>query len=107
MLHKLRSKPTAGSDCFVLDVLILSEMHRRVAARCVEDIVLYDYKQARKCALLPFMVDKFQEVFALQEEARDRQGKRVQQVLEQVRQLEKSSWDRSDAAEDMGSAAEP
>lgn len=42
--HKLRAAPTASTDSFILDVLILSERHQRPAARCVEDIVVYDYR---------------------------------------------------------------
>jgi hypothetical protein len=103
VLHKLRNKPEADSDHFILDVLILSESQRRAAARCVEDIVVYDYKKGRKSPLPPFMVDKFRETFELQEQAREEYSGRVARLLERVQRLEKSSWDRADAKEDFGS----
>jgi hypothetical protein len=107
VLHKLRNKPTSDSDHFILDVLILSELHKRAAARCVEDIVVYDYKTARKSAMSPFMVTKLQEVFDLQEQAKQANVKKAADLIEQVRRLETSSWDRPDAQEDFGSAANP
>ncbi|KAF2868999.1 thioesterase-like superfamily-domain-containing protein [Massariosphaeria phaeospora] len=107
VLHKLRNKPTSDTDHFILDVMILSEVHRRPAARCVEDIVIYDYKGARKMPLQPFMVDKFKETFELQEQAKETYGKRVTELTERVRELEQDSWDRPDAKEDFGSAENP
>jgi hypothetical protein len=107
VLHKLRDRPVPNTDHFTLDVLILSEAHRRAAARCVEDIVVYDYKQSKKSPLMPFMVDKFQETFDLQEQAKERNGNRVRTLLGRVRELEKSSWDRPGAVEDFGSATSP
>ncbi|CAO2656210.1 Nn.00g050130.m01.CDS01 [Neocucurbitaria sp. VM-36] len=107
VLHKLRNKPTTATDHFILDVLILSEVHRRPAARCIEDIVVYDYKKAQKSALMPFMMDKFRETFELQEQMKEHCSSRVKTLLDRVRQLEKGSWDRRDAKEDFGSAANP
>ncbi|RAR13261.1 Thioesterase/thiol ester dehydrase-isomerase [Stemphylium lycopersici] len=104
VLHKLRSNPAKDTDHFVLDVLILSEAHRRPAARCIEDIVVYDYRTARKSPLPPFMIEKFQETFKLQEQTKEKNSGRVRALLGRVRALEKSSWDRPDAKEDFGSA---
>jgi len=104
VLHKLRTEPVEATDHFILDVLILSERHQRPAARCVEDIVVYDYRKAKKTPLQPFMVEKFRETFRLQEEARRRNGERVRELLERARELEKGSWDREGAVEDLGSA---
>ena len=101
--HKLRSAPTASTDSFILDVLILSEKHQRPAARCVEDIVVYDYRRRTKSPLRDFMVEKFQETFQMQEEAKQRNEQRIRDLLERVRGLERESWDRADAVEDVGS----
>ncbi|GAB7337396.1 hypothetical protein MBLNU457_g2741t1 [Dothideomycetes sp. NU457] len=70
--HKLGGRPTKDTDSFVLDVLILSEVHQRPAARCVEDIVVYDYRKGKKTPLAPFMADAFKETWRLQEEAKRR-----------------------------------
>lgn len=83
--------------------MILSEAQRRAAARCVEDIVVYDYRTAKKSPLPPFMIDKFRQTFELQEEAREKNSARVRSLLGRVRELEKSSWDRPGAVEDVGS----
>lgn len=104
VLHKLRHKPTSHTDHFILDVLILSESHRRAAARCVEDIVVYDYKNAKKSPLMTFMIEKFQDTFELQEQAKEMNGERVRVLLERVKELEKVSWDRVGAKEDLGGA---
>lgn len=102
--HKLANEPGEKTDSFILDVLILSERHQRTAARCVEDIVVYDYKKGRKAPLAPFMAATFKETFRLQEEAKESCSERVTSLLDRVRQLEKESWDRADAKEDFGSA---
>ncbi|KAG8630275.1 hypothetical protein KVT40_001894 [Elsinoe batatas] len=101
--HKLATEPTSATDSFVLDVLILSELHQRPAARCVEDIVVYDYQKAKKAPLKPFMVDAFRETWRLQEEAKVSNSERVHDLLKRVRSLEQETWDRSNAVENMGS----
>ncbi|KAF2758125.1 hypothetical protein EJ05DRAFT_500644 [Pseudovirgaria hyperparasitica] len=105
VLHKLHSEPKAGMDAFILDVLILSERHQRPAARCVEDIVMYDYRVGKKCSLPLFMLAKFKETFQLQEAARAKYTARAQEITRLVEQLENESWNRPDAAEDLGSAS--
>ena len=105
--HRLRSAPISSTDAFTLDVLILSERHQRPAARCIEDIVVYDYKLGQKASLQPFMVEKFQESFLLQEESKKRNEGRVRDLLKRVEKLEKESWDREGAVEDMGAATGP
>lgn len=103
--HKLRDEPTPQTDALVLDVLIMSEVHQRPAARCVEDIVVYDYRKGKKGPLKPFMLKAFQETWRLQEEAKRKNSARVNSLLERVRALEKATWDRPDAVEDMGSGS--
>ena len=100
--HKLRSAPRSTADSFILDVLILSEKYQRPAARCVEDIVVYDYQKGQKSPLRDFMLQKFQETYALQEETKKRNESRVQKLLQRIERLEKATWDRVDAKEDMG-----
>ncbi|KAH9861981.1 hypothetical protein IAQ61_010182 [Plenodomus lingam] len=103
VLHKVREKPSVEADHFLLDVVILSEGQRRASARCVEDIVIYDYGRARKSRMPRFMLDRLEETFELQEQAKEKNGKRVRGLLARVDALEKSRWDREDAKEDFGS----
>lgn len=102
--HKLREAPTASTDSFILDVLILSERHQRPAARCVEDIVVYDYRRGVKSPLRDFMVDHFRGTFELQEQSKVRNERRVRDLLQRIQRLEKRVWDKPEAVEDMGNA---
>lgn len=104
--HKLRSIPLPESDGFILDVIMLSEKHRRVAARCEEDIVVYDYQRNTKLALeaRPFMLKAFQDTFQEQEKVKSQMIARIQELVQAVRRLEVGSWDSSDAQEDLGTA---
>ena len=104
VFHKLRSMPTDNTDSIMLDVMILSEARQRPSARCLEDVVIYDYREARKTTLEPFMLKEFQRTWTLQEEAKRTSGQRIKAILDDVQALEKSSWDRPDAKEDFGSA---
>ena len=85
MLHKLIRKPTAESTSLDLECVILSHDHRRAAARCVEDIVVYDYKRARKTAVPGFMGEVLGRYFERQEETRRRT---VGEILEMRRSFE-------------------
>lgn len=102
MYHKLREAPTSSTEAFVLDVLILSERHQRPAARCVEEIVVYDYQNGAKTPLEAFMVSKFEQTWKAQEKARTQNTTSIRNLIESVEKLEKESWDREGAVEDMG-----
>ncbi|KAI9681474.1 MAG: hypothetical protein M1817_002758 [Caeruleum heppii] len=102
--HKLRSSPSSDTDSVVLDVMILSEVHQRVAARCVEDIVFYDYRKGQKTPIRPFMREVLSDTFDQQEQAKRRWNEKVKDIEQQVSELERASWNRSDAQEDFGSA---
>lgn len=101
--HKLRAPPSSASESFILDVLILSERHQRAAARCVEDIVVYDYRRGRKTPLMSFMLAQFRKTWEAQEAARKKHEAKVEELLARVRRLEIDSWDREGAVEDMRS----
>ena len=100
--HKLRNAPTNSTDSFILDVLIISERHQRAAARCVEDIVVYDYRKGAKTPLKSFMLRSFEEAWEAQEQARQQNGRSIGSLHERVERLEKESWDKEGAVEDMG-----
>ncbi|CAK4034928.1 Hypothetical predicted protein [Lecanosticta acicola] len=103
--HKLGKEPTEATDTFDLHVVIISELKQRIAARVVEDCVLYDYRKGKKTPFRPFMLDVLRETWRLQEDAKRVNSERVIGILDRVRKLETESWDRADAVEDMGSAA--
>jgi len=105
--HKLRSRPTASTESMILDVMIVSELRQRPAARCVEDIVVYDYRAGKKSNLAPFMLEQLKHTFDLQEAAKRENLSKVNWIEQRVRFLEQQSWDRADAKEDLGSATKP
>lgn len=106
--HKLRSSPSEhpgpAPSAFMLDCIVLSHQHRRIAARLEEDIVVYDYRSARKTSMPGFMVDLFSKTYQMQLEEMIRARTRIWNLIETVEGLEKETWDREDAVEDMGSA---
>ena len=106
VFHKLRYKPereTANdSSSFLLDVLILSETAQRPAARCYEDLVVYDYTEGKKVDIPPFMVRAFEKLWEGQEANRKRVTKRIGQVERELEMLEQETWNREGAVEDMG-----
>jgi hypothetical protein len=86
------------------DVVIFSEAKQRPAARCEEDVVVYDYRLGQKVSELPqFMLDQFRQTWELQEDAKRVNAQRIAEIEANVRALETGSWDREDAVEDMGS----
>lgn len=100
--HRLRFPPKPLSDCFGLDVMILSERHQRVAARCVEDLVIYNYRLRTKTHLRDFMTNQFQYAWSAQEAAKSANEMMIKDLLTRVERLEKASWDRDGAQEDIG-----
>lgn len=106
VFHKLRIRPEGdpAPSSFMLDCIVLSHQHRRVAARLEEDIVVYDYKAARKTSMPGFMADLFNKTFDLQEQEMARARTRIWDLINAVEALEKETWNREDAVEDLGSA---
>ncbi|KAI5845175.1 thioesterase-like superfamily-domain-containing protein, partial [Morchella snyderi] len=79
---------------FTLDVIILSEKHQRPAARCHEDIVVYNYQPADKTQLpgkahIPdFMKVQFDETLRLQKEAKEDALENIRDISKRVEGLE-------------------
>lgn len=104
VFHKLKSRPDESSESIILDVVIISESKQRAAARCLEDVVVYDYRSSKRTTLPPFMLNQFQRTFELQEAARFENESKIHHLLDRVRDIERNTWDRPDAREDLGSA---
>ncbi|OQE15841.1 hypothetical protein PENFLA_c030G01919 [Penicillium flavigenum] len=95
----------SSQSAFRLEVMILSEAHQRPAARCFEDIVIYDYKKNRKTVNTPpFVMEQFEAMWKQQEQEKENWRHRIAEIETRVRNLELKSWDRADAVEDNGSA---
>lgn len=100
--HKIRVMPKPTDTSMLLDVMILSEGKQRIAAKAEEDVVVYNYRKMQKSTLPDYMLTQFQRQFEEQEEAKNTNSQRVRDILAKVRALEKETWDRPDAKEDMG-----
>ncbi|KAG8161008.1 hypothetical protein KVR01_009272 [Diaporthe batatas] len=108
--HRLRFPPSSPEQqrrpsSLVLDAAVFSHRHRRVCARVEEDVVIYDYRAARKTDMPPFMRDVLEETFAAQLRETARARRRVWELVRAVEALEGGTWDRPDAVEDLGGAA--
>jgi hypothetical protein len=105
--HKLRNRPSgspAPTSVF-LDCMILSHHQRRIAARMEEDIAIYDYRKGGKTEMPGFMQAMFEKTSDLQEQETGRARTRIWELIGEVEKLEKETWDREDAVEDMGTSS--
>ncbi|KAF7562883.1 hypothetical protein G7046_g1247 [Stylonectria norvegica] len=91
VIHKLTVKPEYGADHVLLEAVILSERYKRPAARCFEDIVVFDYKAAKKTPLEGFMVDQLRKTFDDQESSRMAYEEKAQNLLLSVAAIEGST----------------
>jgi acyl-CoA thioesterase FadM len=83
VLHKLLAKPTTESTNVNMEVVIISHSHQRVAARCFEDIVIYDYQAGKPTSLHPYMVEELGAAYDLQQVAQ-------QKAIQEVKDLQKT-----------------
>ncbi|KAJ3577994.1 hypothetical protein NPX13_g2572 [Xylaria arbuscula] len=100
--HDSNSGPSSTS--LILDCIILSHRHRRIAARTFEDVAIYDYREAKKTVLPDFMLDVLRDTWRKQEERTTWARERIWGLLKEVEALEKETWDREEAVEDFGGA---
>lgn len=105
--HRLRYPPSSqpSPSSLILDAAVFSHRHRRVSARVEEDVVIYDYRAARKTEMPAFMRDVLEGTFARQQDETVRARRRIWELIRGVEGLEKETWDRPDAVEDVGGAA--
>lgn len=105
--HRLRVSPEADlkATSLLLDCVVLSHGHKRIAARLYEDVSFYDYRTASKTQMPEFVRKVLTDIWRqqLQETALTRM--RIWELVAAVERLEKQTWDREDAVEDLGSVA--
>lgn len=88
-------KARAASPTPANPLPVLSEKHQRPAARCIEDIVVYDYvpqdpsKAPGKAPIPGFIEDVFNETARLQEAAKQDARRRMMEIENKVDMLEK------------------
>lgn len=102
--HKLQAPPAAGAagTSLLLECMVLSHQHKRIAAKTFEDVVIYDYKAAAKTEMPAFMRSVLNGVWQQQQVEAVRARRRIWELMDAVERLEKQTWDRPDAVEDTG-----
>lgn len=105
--HRLRVSPDAysKSTSLLLDCVVLSHSHKRIAARLYEDVSFYDYRTASKTHMPEFVHKVLTGVWRQQQQEISRTRTRIWELVAAVERLEKQTWDRDDAVEDLGAAA--
>ncbi|GAO13424.1 hypothetical protein UVI_02014290 [Ustilaginoidea virens] len=88
VIHKLARQPSYASENIFLDAVIYSEAHGRVAARCYEDIAVYNYRAGKRATLVNFMVDELQRVYQLQEKNRQETENKVKELHQGIQAIE-------------------
>ncbi|KAF5024160.1 hypothetical protein F66182_3795 [Fusarium sp. NRRL 66182] len=86
---KLLELPTYESTSLMMEAVILSGQHGRVAARCIDDTAIYDYTTASKSVLRPFMIDKLQDTFRLQLEDQKKYTDEARRAIKTLAELKK------------------
>jgi predicted metal-dependent RNase len=104
VLHKLLTEPKEGMDALHLEAVVLSETHQRIAARITEDIAVYDYRIGKKAPLPPFVIQSLRQIWQEQEKEVTRSMSEIFSLSGRISAVEKETWDRQDAVEDLGSA---
>ncbi|KAF4964041.1 hypothetical protein FSARC_7990 [Fusarium sarcochroum] len=89
VLYKLAERPTYKSTSLLMEAWVLSDQHRRLAAKCIDDTAIYDYTTSKKSVLKPFMVEKFQDTFDRQAESQIKCEKDARDVISAVESLER------------------
>lgn len=64
--------------------------------------MIYDYAAANKTTIPSFVLEVFQDTWRQQEEIAHNARNRIWQLVKDVEALEKETWDREDAVEDLG-----
>jgi acyl-CoA thioesterase FadM len=105
--HRLRHPPSSSPSpsSLILDAAVFSHRHRRVSARVEEDVVIYDYRAAKKTEMPAFMRGVLEETFVRQQDETARARRRIWELIRGVEGLENETWDRPGAVEDFGGAA--
>jgi hypothetical protein len=90
-LHKIRPLSKPEADQFTLNAVVLSEKHRRVAAKCVEEIVVYDYRIGKKAPMDEWVFKVLRRISEEQEEWKEKCQARIRQLDAEVTAVEEAN----------------
>ena len=105
--HRLRVSPEADpkSMSLLLDCVVLSHSHKRIAARLYEDVSFYDYRTASKTQMPEFVRKVLTGIWRQQLQETAQARTRIWELVAAVERLEKQTWDCEEPVEDLGSVA--
>ncbi|KAI2643639.1 hypothetical protein GGS21DRAFT_27357 [Xylaria nigripes] len=107
MYHKVSLCPERIHTALKLESVVLSHKHRRVAARSVEVLGTYDYKNATVVELPPFVRYGMRKYWEKQWRQITWADWRIARLREDVKDLAKATWNHENAVEDFGTAPRP
>ena len=77
-------------------MLVLSEKHQRPAAKCHEEIVVYDYRTKGRAAIPPWMKDQFEITLQRQKEAMEDAHDKMEDLEKNVDEIERRVMGREE-----------
>ncbi|KAI2467925.1 hypothetical protein F4781DRAFT_432904 [Annulohypoxylon bovei var. microspora] len=104
--HRLFSWPPTKKGKICITSVTLSHKYKRVAAFTNEAITLFNYSTRKMIPVTDPMVDTFQDVWRQQEEEKKRANARIWELIVEVEKIEKETWGKDGAVEDLGVAEE-
>ncbi|KAI8714066.1 hypothetical protein NCS52_01125900 [Fusarium sp. LHS14.1] len=88
VFHKIVKPPEPGLDNMVLEALIVSENHYRVAARVVEDLVIYDHVKGKNSIFKHNQIRDLTRLFRRQMLSREVADKEIDEWMDRLTDLE-------------------
>lgn len=88
VFHKIVKPPEPGSDNMILEALIVSEYHCRVAARLFEDLVVYDHIEGKNSTFKPNQIRDLNRLFRRQLLSRPIADKEIDEWMDRLTDLE-------------------
>ncbi|KAJ4307664.1 hypothetical protein N0V84_012574 [Fusarium piperis] len=86
--HRIVKPPDLHTTKLVLEAIILSENNRRVAARCMEELTVYDFKEDKTATLRPNQVRDLNRIFRKQPSNREFADKEIDEFIDRLTDVE-------------------
>lgn len=88
VVYKLAQAPEANSTSLFLEAAIYSSRNRRLAAKCYEELVVYNYRKAERATLPPWLYAGLRDVWKMQGEAVEWAEKEIHELLRRFEEVE-------------------
>jgi hypothetical protein len=88
VVYKLTQAPKADSTSLFLEAAIYSSRNRRLAAKCYEELVVYNYRKAERATLPSWLYAGLRDVWNMQGEAIEWAEKEIRELLRRFEEFE-------------------